>query len=298
MSISRMFEERIRKMIPDADKLFKATQEWKSIRVNTLKIDREKLLRRLEKNFEIKEMPWYENGFFIKGNISKTTEYYLGYYHIQEASSMLPPLAMNLEKKEKVIDLCAAPGSKTTQIAMIMENTGILFANDINLKRIRALTHNIQKSGAINCVVTNYDGRYFYKTGVKASKILIDAPCTASGKIIKNKKVVEDWSLVRVKRMSKLQKKLIEGAFKCLEKEGIIVYSTCSLEPEENEEVIDFAIKKFGMEMEKIEFKNIKTRKGIKEWNGKKFEGMEKAIRIWPHDNLTEGFFICKLRKC
>ncbi len=291
-----MFEERIKKMIKDVEKLLNSSQEWKSIRVNTLKIDREKLFKRLCNKFEIKEMPWYENGFFIKGDISKTIEYYLGYYHIQEASSMLPPLIMELEKNDKVLDLCAAPGSKTTQIAMIMENNGIIVANDISIKRIKALVHNIQKSGALNCIVTNYNGIHFWKVGHKFDKILVDAPCTASGKIIKKKEIINKWNINRIKRMSSLQKKLIEAAVKCLNKNGIIVYSTCSLEPEENEEIVDFAIKKFGMEAEEIRLKNIKIRKGIKKWNGKEYEGADKAIRIWPQDNLTEGFFICKLK--
>ncbi len=286
-------------MVRDADKIFEVEQEWKSIRVNTIKIDREKLYERLCRNFEIREIPWYENGFFVKeGEISKTVEYYLGYYHIQEASSMLPPLAMQLEKNDNVLDLCAAPGSKTTQMAMMMENNGLIIANDVNIKRIRALAHNIQKSGVINCIITNYNGIHFWRTGYKANKILLDVPCTASGKIIKNKKIAEKWNFNRVIRMSKLQKKLIESAYKCLMEDGIIVYSTCSLEPEENEEVIDFAIRKFGMEAEEIKFKGIKTRKGIRRWNGKDYEGAEKAVRIWPQDNLTEGFFICRLRKC
>jgi len=293
------FMERIKKMIPDAETLLEINQEWKSIRVNTLKIDRDSLLKRLEGKFEIKEMPWYENGFFIKDedNIAKTEEYYLGYYYIQEASSMLPPLVMDLQQKDFVFDLCAAPGSKTTQIAMMLENTGLIIANDIKLKRIRALTHNIQKSGATNCIVTNYDARLFYKTGLKAEKILLDVPCTASGKIIKKKDIPEKWSYGRVKSLAGLQKKLVESAYKCLERNGIIIYSTCSLEPEENEEVIDFAVEKLGMEVEKINLKNIKIRRGVKEWNDKKFEWWNKVIRIWPQDNKTEGFFICKLRK-
>lgn len=292
-----MFEERIKMMIGDAKKLFQATQEWKSIRANILKIDSEKLYERLKEKFDIKRIPWYENGFFVKGEIAKSIEYYLGYYHIQEASSMLPPLVIEAEKNDRIVDLCAAPGSKTTQMAMHMENGGIIIANDVNIKRIRALVHNIQKSGVMNCIVTNYDGRYFWKSGFKANKILLDAPCTASGKIIKNKKIIEKWNYKRILKMSRLQKKLMEGAYRCLEKGGTIVYSTCSLEPEENEEVIDYAVNSFNLEMERIDIKGIKIRRGIKEWNGRKYEDMDKVIRIWPHDNLTEGFFICKLRK-
>ena len=286
-------------MISDADAFMEARQEWRSIRVNTLKIDRDELMERLQERYEIKEMPWYENGLFIKGeNISKNMEYYLGYYHIQEAASMIPPLLLNPEKNEIVIDLCAAPGSKTTQMAMMMENYGIIIANDSNPIRLKALTHNIQRAMATNCIVTNYDGRYMDKTGIKADKILLDAPCTASGKTIKDKKLLERWNYGRIRKMSALQKSLIRAACNLLEEDGILVYSTCSIEPEENEDVIDYAIKKFDMEVEKASLKGIKTREGIKEWDGKEYEWASKAIRIWPQDNSTEGFFICRLRKC
>ena len=286
-------------MISDADAFMEARQEWRSIRVNTLKIDRDELMERLQERYEIKEMPWYENGLFIKGeNISKNMEYYLGYYHIQEAASMIPPLLLNPEKNEIIIDLCAAPGSKTTQMAMMMENYGIIIANDSNPIRLKALTHNIQRAMATNCIVTNYDGRYMDKTGIKADKILLDAPCTASGKIIKDKKLLERWNYGRIRKMSALQKSLIRAACNLLEEDGILVYSTCSIEPEENEDVIDYAIKKFDMEVEKASLKGIKTREGIKEWDGKEYEWASKAIRIWPQDNSTEGFFICRLRKC
>jgi len=292
-----VFEERIKLMIPDYKKFFQTSLKWKSIRVNTLKIGREKLLKKLENKFEIKEIPWYENGLWVKGEISKCIEYYMGYYHIQEAGSMIPPLFLQPEKRGIVIDACAAPGSKTTQISMMMENNGMVVANDINIKRIRALVHNIQKMGAMNVIVTNYDVRRLKEMGIKANYILLDAPCTASGKISKIDSILKKWKYSRIKAMSAKQKKLIEGAYHALEDNGIMVYSTCSLEPEENEEVIDFALKNFDFEIEKVHVKGLKTRKGIKRWFGKEYEGAEKCIRIWPQDNNTEGFFICRLRK-
>ena len=285
-------------MIPDADAFMKAEQEWKSIRVNTLKIEKEALMERLQGRYEVREMPWYENGLFIKGDdISKNREYYLGYYHIQEAASMLPPLALQPEE-EMVLDMCAAPGSKTTQMAMMMEDGGIIIANDVNPIRLKALTHNIQRAMATNCIVTNYDGRYMDRIGIKVDKVLLDAPCTASGKIIKDKRLLEKWNYGRIRYMGSLQKALMGAACRMLDEGGVLVYSTCSIEPEENEDVIDYAIHRFNMEVEKVHLKGIKTREGIKEWNGKTYEWASKAIRVWPQDNLTEGFFICRLRKC
>ena len=282
-------------MLPDYEKFF-ISPEWKSIRVNTLKIDKENLLQKID--FEVKQIEWYEYGLWAKGEISKTLEYYMGYYHIQEAGSMIPPLFLPLEedKKSVVIDACAAPGSKTTQMAMMMENKGVIIANDVNIKRIRALVHNVQKAGAMNVVITNQDARRF-DLNSQADYVLLDAPCTASGKIAKIESIVKKWNYARIKAMARKQKKLVEGAYKVLKKDGIMVYSTCSIEPEENEEVIDFAVKNFNLEPEKFKIKGLKTRNGIKKWNGKEYEGADKCIRVWPQDNQTEGFFICRLRK-
>ncbi|MCD6473304.1 MAG: RsmB/NOP family class I SAM-dependent RNA methyltransferase [Thermoplasmata archaeon] len=282
-------------MLPDYEKFF-ISPEWKSIRVNTLKIDKEDLLQKID--FEVKQIEWYEHGLWAKGEISKTLEYYMGYYHIQEAGSMIPPLFLPLEedKKSVVIDACAAPGSKTTQMAMMMENKGVIIANDVNIKRIRALVHNVQKAGAMNVVITNQDARRF-DLNSQADYVLLDAPCTASGKIAKIESIVKKWNYARIKAMARKQKKLVEGAYKVLKKDGIMVYSTCSIEPEENEEVIDFAVKNFNLEPEKFKIKGLKTRNGIKKWNGKEYEGADKCVRVWPQDNQTEGFFICRLRK-
>jgi 16S rRNA C967 or C1407 C5-methylase (RsmB/RsmF family) len=180
---------------------------------------------------------------------------------------------------------------------MMMKNQGIIIANDVNIKRLRALSHNVQRMGSLNCMITNYDARYMHSPKVKVHKILLDAPCTASGKIITSKRTIENWNLNRVRFMSNLQKMLIKSAYNCLEEGGILVYSTCSLEPEENEEVIDFALKQLNLEIQEVKLKGIKTRQGITRWNNTNFEGLEHAIRVWPQDNQTEGFFICRLKK-
>jgi len=293
-----VFLERLKKMMPDYEKFLLHHDEWKSIRINTIKISKEKLIEKLD--FEIKEIPWYEYGLWVKGDISHTLEYYLGYYHIQEAGSMIPPLFLlkdeqDASKKSIIIDACAAPGSKTTQLAMMNEKATII-ANDVNLKRIRALVHNIQKAGAKNVIVTNYDARKLYHLGIEADYILLDVPCTASGKIPKKDSILKKWNYGRIKAMSKKQKKIIEGAYHSLKKGGVMVYSTCSIEPEENEEVIDYAIKNFNLEIEEVKIDGLKTRRGIRRWEGKEYEA-EKCSRIWPQDNQTEGFFICRLRK-
>lgn len=292
-----MFTERLEEMIDDVDLFYSAQKEWKSIRVNALKIDKEKLYERLRQRFILKTIPWYKDGFFIKGEIAKTIEHYLGYYHIQGASSLVPPIALDPKPDDYILDMCAAPGSKTTQLASIMKNKGGITANDNNVKRLRALSHNIQKSGASNCIITGFDARFIYKEGFKFQKILLDAPCTASGRIFKEKYDINNWNLNRIKHISSIQKMLIRSAYECLEDNGLLIYSTCSIEPEENEEIIDYALEKFDYKLEKPNLHAMKTRPGITRWNGKELDGLNKAVRIWPQDNGTEGFFICKLRK-
>ena len=273
----------------------------KSIRINTIKIKKERLARRLErKGWILERIPWYEDGFYVNvvEELAKTLEYYLGYYYIQEAASMIPPLVLDPKPGEIVLDMCAAPGSKTTQMAQMMENEGIIVAIDDSLKRLKALRINIQKMGIKNTVAILMDARRFWKKGLKFEKILLDVPCSGSGTFLTTPSVFKTWSPYLVGRMSKLQKELLISAWKSLDEDGILVYSTCSLDPEENEAIIDFAIRKLGAKVERIKLKNVKTREGITKYEKLRFEKeVRKCVRIWPQDNLTEGFFICRLRK-
>jgi NOL1/NOP2/sun family putative RNA methylase len=255
----------------------------------------------IEKGWKLKQIPWWKNGYWVDvptENLTNTVEYCLGYYYIQEAASMIPPLILDPKSNEIILDACAAPGSKTTQIAELMKNSGVIIANDYNLKRLKALRGNLQKLGVMNCITTYTDVRDFLKTGLKFDKILLDAPCSGSGSIVTSWRIMEEWSIGAIKRMSRYQKILLISVSRCLKENGTLVYSTCSMEPEENEENIDFAVRKLGLKVEKVKVKNLKYRNGLLEWNGKKFdESVANSIRIFPHDNLTEGFFVCRLRK-
>lgn len=304
LSIPKNFEEKYRKLLKEEYKKLISCLKLRprrSIRVNTLKISVRSLVKRLEeKGWKLERIPWVKEGFFVKEpeDIARSLEYFLGYYYIQEASSMIPPLVLDPKPEDRVLDLCAAPGSKTTQIAAMMKNEGIIVANDDSTKRIKALCTNLQKCGVRNCIVTIMDGRKFWRKGLKFDKILLDVPCSGSGTIISSFSIFETWSPSVVFRLSKLQKQLLSAAVKCLDREGVIVYSTCSMDPEEDEAVVDFGVRKLGLEIEEVRLKGVKYRGGIVEWNGKRFdESVSKAIRIFPHDNLSEGFFICRLRR-
>ncbi|MBU5689834.1 MAG: NOL1/NOP2/sun family putative RNA methylase [Candidatus Aenigmatarchaeota archaeon] len=297
--IPKLLEAKIRTIYPESfDKFNTIVKLKKSFRVNTLKISKKELIERLN-FFEIEKIPWCDHGFFVSNeNITNTIEYFLGYYYIQDSASMIPPIVLDPKENELVLDMTASPGSKTTQMAALMNNKGLIVANDINMKRLTALRFNLQKCGVANAIVTNLDGRWIHNMQVSFDKILLDAPCSSSGTCISNPNVFSSWNQGKVNQLSRLQKQLLESAYKCLNEGGVIVYSTCSIDPEENEEVIDFAVKNLNLKTEKIKLNHIKTRDSLTVFEKREYDSSVKnAVRINPFDNMTEGFFICKLRK-
>ncbi|MBN2101322.1 MAG: RsmB/NOP family class I SAM-dependent RNA methyltransferase [Candidatus Aenigmarchaeota archaeon] len=272
----------------------------KSFRVNTLKISVEDALELLKGNGIItKRIPWTKNGFFTDvKSVGNSFENFMGYIYIQGPASMLPAMVLDPNPGETVLDMCASPGSKTTQIAAMMKNKGVLVANESDYKRIKLLRFNNDKNGVLNSVITNLDGRDFAKSKLRFDKILLDAPCTGEGIVMREWEVIKRWNMKLVIKMCRLQKDLIASAISCLKPGGTLVYSTCTLSPEENEEVIDHALKIGGIELEDIELKGIKTRKGLTSWDRYTYnERVSKCVRVWPQDNGTEGFFVAKLKK-
>jgi len=227
--------------------------------------------------------------------ISKEVEHILGYIFIQDASSMIPPIVLDPKPDELILDLCAAPGAKTTQMAQMTGNNGLIIANDIGLKRIKALTSNLQRMGVMNTIVISVDGRVLWKKiDFKFDKILLDVPCSASGTYnLENTKRISERLL---RYLSGVQKALLKSAYNMLKEDGIMVYSTCSLEPEENEAVIDYVLKNLSVELEEIKIKGIETIDGFTFWNEMRFdESLRKTKRVIKKGQ--EGFFIAKLRK-
>ncbi len=288
--------------LTDFDKFKEYSSKFlrRSIRVNTLKISVPELKKRLSE-WNLKQIPWYEEGFWIehkkkeRRDIGNLREHSLGYFYVQEAASMVPPIVLNPKKNSKVLDACACPGSKTTQLASIMKNTGIIIANDDDYRRLSALNINLQRSGVLNTIVTLGKAEHIKE---KFDYILLDAPCSGTGVIRKSLKTVKTWNPNMIKSLSGLQKKMIATMFNNLNEKGIMTYSTCSNEPEENEEVIDFLLKKFdNAKLENIKL-NIKRSNPILEFENKTYDKkIKKCLRIWPQDNDTEGFFVAKIKK-
>lgn len=275
----------------------------RSIRINTLKISIEELKSRLEKDWLLQQIPFCNQGFYIehikkeRRDIGNLIEHSLGYFYIQEAASMIPPLVLAPEKNDLVLDLCAAPGSKTTQLSALMENQGLIIANDLEYKRLKPLIMNLQRCGCLNVITTLSKG-YNIKD-LKFDKILVDAPCSATGAIRKSLKTLQMYNPSMIKRLAGAQKKLLANAFNLLKEDGTLVYSTCSLEPDEDESVIDFLLNNFkNAKLEEIKIENLKSSPVILEFENKRFNPeIEKCLRIWPQDNDSEGFFIAKIKK-
>ncbi len=274
----------------------------KSVRINMLKATIADVKKRLEQqNFTLKQIPWCREGFWVKGertDLGNLIEHFLGYIYIQEAASMLPAAVLQPKPGDIVLDMCASPGSKTTQMASMMENSGLIVANDISGARMKPLGINLQRSGITNTVVTVMHGQQFRKRGIMFDKILVDAPCSGTGTIRRNTETLKMWNAGMVKRLSSTQKSLIEAAFGILKEGGEMVYSTCSVEPEEDEEVVDCLLNKFtNASLERIQLP-INKSEPIMAFEGKRYSSeLNKCLRIFPQDNNTEGFFVAKIKK-
>lgn len=305
INIKPGFEKRYKALLgKDYDKFLEYSLSFmrRCVRVNTLKINISEVKKSLDKKgWKLTKIPWCKEGFYIehiKGrrDIGNTQEHVLGYIYVQEAASMIPPIVLYPKPGEVVLDMCASPGSKSSQIAAMMKNKGILVCNDYKGMRIKPLGLNLQRVGATNTLISLMDGKNI--KGIEFEKILVDAPCSGTGTIRKSLKTLRIWNENMIKRLSITQKNLIENAFNLLKPGGVMVYSTCTLEPHEDEGVVSFLLDKYENAKTMPINIEIKHRTPILEFEGKKYNpGVKNALRIWPQDNDTEGFFVAKIKK-
>ncbi|MBN2127357.1 MAG: RsmB/NOP family class I SAM-dependent RNA methyltransferase [Candidatus Diapherotrites archaeon] len=297
------FLEKYRKLMGNEFDEFIAVSKtkWsKSIWVNSNKINPKELKKKLEeKKWKLKELNFTENGFELTESAQKPgqeIEFKNGLFNLQEKSSMLPALILNPKQNERVLDACAAPGNKSIQLNNLMQNKGNLILVEKNKERFKSLKFNVNKFN-LNAE-TRLGDLLKASTEKKFDKILLDAPCSSEGLIRKKFDALKNWTPKLVEAKSSLQKKLILKSVDLLKPKGLLVYSTCSLSPEENEEVIDFLLKTRKIKLKEIKVNEFKLRKGIEEWNGKKFNSeVKKCIRIYPQDNNSQAFFIALIEK-
>ncbi|XP_050089775.1 uncharacterized protein LOC126573973 [Anopheles aquasalis] len=276
-----------------------------TIRTNSLKTRRRDLAQALI-NRGINLDPigkWSKDGLVVYTSqvpLGATPEYFAGHYMLQGGSSMLPVLSLAPEENERILDMCAAPGGKSSHIAALMKNTGVLVVNDSNRERLHAVLGNFHRLGVQNAIVTCMDGIKFRDAMKGFDRVLLDAPCTGSGVIAKDPSVKTSKTEIDVQKCYNLQRRLLLSAIDCLSAKsktgGYLVYSTCSVLPQENEWVIDFALKKRNVRLVPtgIDF-GVEglTRFGVQRYHS----SMKLTRRFYPHTHNMDGFFVAKLQK-
>jgi NOL1/NOP2/sun family putative RNA methylase len=274
-----------------------------SVRINPLAGVPEETLQSMKQlGWQGKPVFWCENGYSIEEGFEALRDSDLvasGAIYIQNESSWLPVVLLDARPGERVLDICAAPGGKTSHMAAMMQNSGRLVANDNSRPRLAKLAANLKRLHA-QAELTLYDATRLTHTIDEAfDKILLDAPCSGEGLIdIRNEKLLDTWSVAHIKRLSGLQKRLIGQAWQLLKPGGRLVYSTCTMAPEEDETVINWLIKRHPSARVVLpSFKVPGSSEGIKTWNGVQYvSDIRYAIRLFPGEG-REAFFVCVLEK-
>ncbi len=295
------FVARMKKLLQEEYPAFENSYKERpraGLRINTLKLLPEEYLELSCQ--ELERVPWCSCGFYHDGSrvYSKNPLYHAGLYYIQEPSAMFPAQVLPVEKGDRVLDMCAAPGGKSTALAAKLGGTGLLVSNDVSASRAKALLKNIEASGIRNSIVltedpSNLSGRfdqYF-------DKILIDAPCSGEGMFRKEPSMRPAWERNGPAYFRKIQEQIVDHGIQMLKPGGMMVYSTCTFSVEENEGMMDYILKKYPeMSMETIGIQSEGLCPARPDWIGGD-ESIAKAVRLWPHHLKGEGHFTALLKK-
>lgn len=302
MNLPKAFEEKMKQLLGEEFEEYIACYEaprYYGLRVNTGKISVEEFEKICP--FEISPIPWIPNGFYYDGDKvtpSKHPYYFAGLYYLQEPSAMTPASRLPIEPGDKVLDVCAAPGGKATELGAKLKGQGLLACNDISSSRAKGLLKNIEVFGIGNVLVLSeepgnleeYFSEYF-------DKILIDAPCSGEGMFRKDKKMVSAWQEHGPEFFSNIQKSIIRQAARMLKPGGMMLYSTCTFDAGENERIIDGLIRDFPefqiLPMEAYEG----FAAGMPQMTDSGREELKNTVRIFPHKMKGEGHYLALLRK-
>jgi NOL1/NOP2/sun family putative RNA methylase len=261
----------------------------KGFRLNPLKPQAEWML---EKFGPDKTPAPYATNAFIGEVKGKSLLHQAGYVYSQEPSAMIVATIADAQPGEKVLDLCAAPGGKTTQLASQMQGKGLLVSNEIFTKRAKILSENVERWGTSHVVVTNHAPQelaphfpHFF------DKIVVDAPCSGEGMFRKDPVAIAEWQVDSPLHCAQRQKEILAEAVAMLKPGGQLIYSTCTFAPEENEAIIEWLVTTYPFSIEPIEVANVSH--GRREWSA--IPEIEKTVRLWPHKNQGEGHFAAKL---
>lgn len=292
---------RYRDIIPDYEGFLSAVEKPLpiSIRANTMKIDPGSFQGLMhEQGYDLKAVEGIEEAFLLRGVESpgSTLEYFLGYYQVQGLTSMLPAKVLGPRPGEIILDLCAAPGGKTTHLAQLMGDRGLVVANDFRVERTYVLRSHIDRLGIPSVLVCCYPGQAF-PLRRKFDRVLLDPPCSAEGTYRAGLPPPRSETPKGAQHLVRVQKGLLQQGLAVLRPGGTLVYSTCTYAPEENEAVVNEAVKKGEAEILPISIPFLHST-GLPSWKDEFYQpDMVKAVRLYPHQVNSWGFFIAHLRK-
>ena len=301
MNLPNKYLESMKEMLgQDFDAYLKSFEDTRlyGLRVNNLKISTEDFLK--ISPFKLTPIPWIENGFYYEEDEkpAKHPYYYAGLYYIQEPSAMTPANVLPINEGDVVLDMCAAPGGKSTELAAKLNNTGLLVTNDISNSRTKALLKNVEINGCNKICVLNEDPKLIAdRFSEFFDKILIDAPCSGEGMFRKDNKLIKAWEKTGPEVFSEIQKSVIMSGAKMLKPGGMMLYSTCTFSKLEDEETIMHLLNN----RDDFELVDIKPYEGFSHGfeisSEAKDKNINKTVRIFPHKMRGEGHYVALLRK-
>ncbi len=285
-----LFNERMKELLKEDYNKFVEALSKKQEKGFYTNINKENIIKHLDDN-HIEKHPYIDNGYYFDHEIyrlGKHPYFHCGLYYIQEPSAMVVADVLPVKKDDYILDMCAAPGGKTCQVASKLSNSGLFISNDITPNRASILSQNVERFGLRNTIVISSDPTTLDKQFLGFfDKIILDAPCSGEGMFRKLEQAIDTWSVEKVEECAYIQKNLITSACKMLKEDGILVYSTCTYEQVENEDIIAYACDNLGMECLEIQ-KLPGMSNGINNDN---------VIRMYPHINRGEGHFVALLKK-
>ncbi len=302
MELPILFEQNMKSLLGEEYEQYKACLDndmFHGIRINTAKISVDDFLK--INPFHLTPVPWTENGFYYDEKLDKPSKhpyYFAGLYYIQEPSAMTPGAVIPIEEGDRVLDICAAPGGKSTELAAKLNGTGILISNDISASRAKALLKNLEVFGVGNSLIISeapykLSERFFEYF----DKILIDAPCSGEGMFRKSNSMITAWENNGNQLFADLQRSILDEAVKMLKPGGKLLYSTCTFAPLENEKSIEYML---SLD-DRLSIEDFDKYEGFDDghpsWGETSNNDLKKCARLWPHKISGEGHFVCLVKK-